>query len=308
LSVESGEIKVKDLPVKAVDGISIHAKLFCGVGALKAVIIVCHGFSESIGGYREVARFFVENGCACAVFDQRGHGETVEKRGRKGKPSYGVIPNYGSLLSDISSIKDLLKHAYPNVPLVLYGHSMGGNIAASYLIKVNQNDFACAVLETPWLRLYKPKPSAIVWLANILGGINPRFAIINKLKPEDIARDVKKNNEPGEDKYNHCRISLRLFAGITAAGEFAIENAGKLTIPVLLACAGNDLIVCPKAIREMGGKSNANVEFVEYRNAYHAIHNDIDSEKFLRDMMNFIDRLILPQAPTPTKGTQGSRA
>jgi alpha-beta hydrolase superfamily lysophospholipase len=78
-----------------------------------------------------------------------------------------------------------------------------------------------------------------------------------------------------------------MYNGIAAAGEYALQNAARITVPVLLLCAGEDKIVSPKAIREFSSNMNGNVTFIEYPDAYHHLHLDIISAKVLREILSF---------------------
>lgn len=273
----------KKLNITANDGTAINAKLVLPPGEPKGAVMICHGFGEHMAMYQEAAEVFVSAGYAAVPFDQRGHGEACSKK------TYGVIPGYDSFLDDLDAVKKGVLHAYPGIPLFLYGHSMGGNIAVNYLLERGQQDITAAILETPWLRLTNPIPRPVVHLARGLGKISRRLAIINKLEINDISRDEERRASFQNDRLYHNRISLRMFAGITDAGERAIQNADKLTIPVLLACAEMDKIVSPDAVREFGKRANSNVVLKPYPQAYHALHNDLVRDVFYRDVLAFLD-------------------
>lgn len=277
----------RKLNLIAKDGASINAAVFHADSKPKGVLIVCHGFGEHIGSYQELAQYMTDRGYACIIFDQRGHGE-MNYADDVRKNYFGIIPGYESFLDDIDVVRDEASSLYPETPLVLYGHSMGGNIAANYLLKKEQNSFACAILETPWLRLFKPVAPPVVALSKVFGRLNHKWAIVNKLALDDITRDKKRAAEIGKDKLYHNRISFRMFSGITDAGEYAVKNAGKISIPTLLICADGDKIVCPKAVKEFKDSTEANVILKSY-DAYHSVHNDIIKEKFYNDAIAFLD-------------------
>lgn len=270
------------LKITARDGSAIQATLISPSMNPKGVLIICHGFGEHTAMYQEVADVFAAADYASILYDQRGHGERCDSR------AYGIIPGYDSFLQDIDAVKKEAVRLYQDTPLILYGHSMGGNIAVGYLLEKGQEGFAAAVLESPWLRLYRSFPRPVVFLARTLGKISPKLAIVNKLNIGDISRDTERTGMFEQDPLYHNRISFRMFTGIHDAGERAIKDAGKLTIPVWLASAGMDKIVSSKATREFGDRANANVVFKQYE-AYHSIHNDIVREDYYRDVTEFLD-------------------
>jgi alpha-beta hydrolase superfamily lysophospholipase len=74
---------------------------------------------------------------------------------------------------------------------------------------------------------------------------------------------------------------------MAAAGEYAIQNAARITVPVLLLCAGQDKIVSPTAIREFSRITNENVTFIEYPDGYHYLHLDIIGDDVLGEILSF---------------------
>ena len=279
-------MEIKKITVKTKDGTNVKTKIFDVEGTPVGVVIISHGFGEYIDMYDPFIENLTKANYACVIFDQRGHGEdsNVAK-------TQGEIPGYEYFLDDIDAIRAKMDELYPQVPVILYGHSMGGNIVASYLINRNQAAFAGAVLETPWLRLYKPMPKVLEGLAKVLGDISSKFAKVNELRRHEVVRPLAGHKTITDFPHYHNRISFRLFAGVTKAGEYAIANAKKITIPTMLICANNDMVVCPEAIKEFGANANSNVELKVYDDAYHAIHADLASVRYIPDLIEFLNKL-----------------
>jgi len=64
------------------------------------------------------------NDIAVVAVDLRGHGKTLGKR--------GVIRHYDDFRADIAALMESATGFYPDAPLILYGHSMGGGIVLDY--------------------------------------------------------------------------------------------------------------------------------------------------------------------------------
>ena len=281
----------KQVNISAIDGAEIFAELFAlKQQPQKGAVIIVHGFGEHTGGYHETAEKFSQAGYASIVFNQRGHG--MHAADKKSAKKQGIIPKYQAFLDDISSVAAYMKNEYPNLPVSLYGHSMGGNIVINYLFSNNTGDYKCAVLESPWLGLYREKGFLVNWLAIFLGFISPNIAIINKLNIDDITSDIIKANIMKNDPLYHNRISMRLFASIVKRGKYAEKNGAKITIPLYLAYAKNERIVCNRAINKFAGGGGANIKKYEYE-SNHAIHNDKIRETFFNDVIKFLDNCRL---------------
>ena len=279
--------------IKSADGVDIPLVVYnTDENHIKGVVIISHGFGEHSRCYEELAEHFTSNHYACVVFDQRGHGSLKTVPPERRAKMLGIIPGYDSFLDDIGSIVAALKQRSPTIPVILYGHSMGGNIILNYLLRRDQSNIACAVAEAPWLGLYKKVPAPVVLFAKIAGKLSGSLAIYNKLQASDITGDPERVEGYWKDPLYHNRISLRMFAGINDGCNFAINNAAGLSIPLFIGAANHDRIVSNKAIRAFVEAGAPGLVLKEYE-SHHAIHNDISREEFFRDVIAFLDSYIL---------------
>jgi len=246
----------------------------------KAVIQFVHGFGEHSGRYAELGERFCSKNIAFVMHDQRGHGQTPGKR--------GVAPSYDRLLDDVGEVRDRIGELYPDTPVIIYGHSMGGNIAANYLISRTQKRHVCAVIGSPWLRLYNPFPAVVMAFAGVVGKITSNLSVVNKVNIQTLTHDAEFVQKTSEDPMYHGNLSLRLFTQITMRGEHAIANAKLITLPSLILNAGEDKLVSPEAIREFYGNCGSNVILKEYEGLYHELHNELEREQIFEDVYGFI--------------------
>ena len=275
--------------IEAHDGISLRVARFEPQNKPVGIVHIIHGFGEGLAHYKEIAGFFVANGYACIVHDQRGFGEMPDMAPRQKKKARGVIPGYVYLLEDIKTLRSKIETWHPGVPVILFGHSMGANIAANYLLKYPDNklQYSKAILEAPWLRLHRPLPKFTTSLARLIGRASGKFTIQARLNLNDISRNTDIIKTLGNDGVYHNRMSLRLYAEVVEAGEYALTNAAKITLPTLLLCPGADKIVCPEAIREFSARAGKNVNLVEYPDAYHCLHADIVNVEVMATVLDF---------------------
>ena len=227
--------------IKAKDKINNIPTIIYGIEktSAKGIVIISHGFGEHAARYEEFAMFLTKANYICVSFEQRGHGNLFEDSAKKRKEKQGIIPNYQTFLDDIDMVVTEMKLRFPRIPLVLFGHSMGGNIALNYLLKHNQNDFSCAILESPWLGLYKEVNPVVVYIAKLFSSVSTKMAIINKLSLDEVTGDKEKAKEIETDPLYHNRISFRMFSGIKDGCDTALNNASRLSIPIYLAAAKN---------------------------------------------------------------------
>jgi alpha-beta hydrolase superfamily lysophospholipase len=263
------------------DGKKLHLTVFSPDGKpCRGSMLFVHGFGEHAGRYEDISRFFTQKGLACYVHDLRGHGNTPGKR--------GVVRSYDTLLDDVDEIRQLIL-AERSGPVVLYGHSMGGNIAISYLLGRNTQSIRCAVLSSPWLRISVPVPRPVVIALIKVSRLLPDLSLRSKLALHFLTHDEEIVKKTAEDSLYHNVMGIRLFDGVTNAGEAAIESAHRLKQPALLMTAGDDHIVSLAAIREFAGKTGENVVFHIWPDAYHELHNELNRGQILSYAWEFIE-------------------
>ncbi len=94
------------------------------------VVQIAHGMAEWAGRYNDFAEKLVEAGYIVYAHDHRGHGNTV-----KDISSIGYLgkDSFNGMIEDIKLINDLIREKHPNLPIILFGHSMGSFLAQGYI-------------------------------------------------------------------------------------------------------------------------------------------------------------------------------
>ncbi|MBU2513686.1 alpha/beta hydrolase [bacterium] len=98
---------------------------------IKAVVQLSHGMAEHITRYEGFAKYLNDNGYAVYGNDHRGHGKTA-----------GVMENVGyfsdkdgfkKVVMDMFRLTRIIKEKHPDLPVYLFGHSMGSLLARNYI-------------------------------------------------------------------------------------------------------------------------------------------------------------------------------
>jgi alpha-beta hydrolase superfamily lysophospholipase len=100
------------------------------VDAPRGVVLISHGASEHCGRYDRFARALNAAGFAAVALDHRGHGHTAPSvpRGVMG-PGGGM-----AVVDDIHELRTAARSEFgSDVPVFLFGHSLGTLIALAYL-------------------------------------------------------------------------------------------------------------------------------------------------------------------------------
>lgn len=124
----------------------------------RAVVQVNHGLAEHAGRYARFADFLAARGFHVYAHDHRGHGATTAP---DAPPRRFALENGAEkVIADVAAVHDLIAREHPGLPVVLFGHSMGGLIALNFLF-----DHADRVR------------AAAIWNANFSAGLAGRAAL-----------------------------------------------------------------------------------------------------------------------------------
>lgn len=93
----------------------------------RATLLICHGMVEHSKRYRELAATMAEHGFEVYAHDHRGHGETKSTDAPLGRFADGAGAD--AVIADVKAMRDMASRENSDLPIILFGHSMGGLIA-----------------------------------------------------------------------------------------------------------------------------------------------------------------------------------
>jgi len=238
-----------------------------------ATTIIVHGFGEHISRYEHVAQHFLKENISVIGVDLTGHGNSGGKKGHVNSIAdfYACIDNMVDHVRQEEEIK---------LPLILYGHSMGGNIVLNYLLSNEQNQFCCALATSPWLQL-AIQPTAIqLFLAKTMNKIYPSLPQTADLDFKDISSVVEVQKDYENDPLNHDKISVRLFNEIYQHGLRAIDKAASIKIPLLITHGDDDKITSMAGSKEFAA-ANPQATLKIWPGLRHETHNEHNKEEVI---------------------------
>lgn len=112
---------------------SIHALKCVPDSKPRAVVQIAHGIAEHIERYRPFMEFLANNGFVVAGNDHLGHGKSIRVPAEQG--FFAEKDGWWRVVDDMDKLHDIMSKAYPELPYVLFGHSMGSFLTRTYLIK-----------------------------------------------------------------------------------------------------------------------------------------------------------------------------
>src|SRR4030095_7461902 len=145
---------------------------------IRADVLLTHGRGEYSLRYGHVAAAMGRRRLRLITYDLRGHGYSEGRR--------GDVPSYDALLEDLESVLQGTRGC--DVPLFLFGHSLGGQITINFLLR-RPTPCRGAVISSPYLRLaFAPKRWRIS-VANLLRPLWPTFTQTTPIAFSRLSRD-----------------------------------------------------------------------------------------------------------------------
>ncbi len=128
------------------DGLLLDTLMIKPEDAPKAIVQLVHGMAEYKERYVPFMEYLAERGYICIIHDHRGHGESV-----KTPDDYGYLYDASgvALVEDAHQVTEMIKEEYPNLPLYLFGHSMGSLVVRSYTKKYDDELSGLIVCGSP---------------------------------------------------------------------------------------------------------------------------------------------------------------
>lgn len=267
---------------KTAQGISIYAQGWQPEGDIKATILIIHGLGEHGGRYADAAAHFVKYGYASLAMDHHGHGKTSGKKGH--------VANYEYFWDEADALLAEAKKRYPGKPVFVWGHSMGGNIALSYML--GRKPAIKGLIGTgSFIKLAFEPPALLLAIGRITRKLMPGFIQHNQVKPEDLSHDPAVVEAYKKDPLVGHSISSELGLSLLERGHELFDFKGEVPCPVLLMHGKEDHLTSPLGTETFGRQAKGDVTVKMWDGMYHEIHNEVGKEEVLEYMRAWMERV-----------------
>ena len=170
------------------DGVTIHGTCMIPeqpIGILQMV----HGMSEHEGRYHSFMHRMAEKGYITLMHDNRGHGKSVQTEDDLG---YCYASGAKGFVEDIYMVTKRIRREYPELPLVLYGHSMGSLAVRAYLRGHDDAIDGLVISGCPGYNDAVPFGKFLVKLMMLVRGVRYRSSLIQTMTLGGFDRKFRK--------------------------------------------------------------------------------------------------------------------
>lgn len=235
-----------------------------------AVIAMVHGQGEHIGRYNHVAEWYHRHGFAVTGFDQQGYGQSGGSRGH----ARGI----NSWMDDIELFLQKTTEIYPNIPVFLYGHSMGGAEVLYYCL--NRKPALTGLIATsPLIRLAFVTPWLKVLAGKIMRRLMPALTLPTGLAAHFISHDPAVVHAYQNDSLVHGKVSASGGLSLLEMSDWLDHCAPEFQVPTLVMHGGDDRITSAQASAAFCARAKGDVTWREWDGLWHEMHNEPQKEE-----------------------------
>lgn len=291
----------------------IHYCRWLPEGEVKAVVQFVHGIGEHILRYDDFAQYLNSLGIGVVAEDHMGHGESM-KTGTQGYFAGGWF----AAVADTYALLQKTREVFPDVPYVIFGHSMGSFMTRTLIAKYPESGISGAVIcGSNWMGkpvLVAGKAAAGMFCKKV-GERNPSqtldqivFGSYNKrvehkrTKYDWLTRDDKIVDAYAADSKCGFVASVGLLrdmlAGMTYNQRPETLAAMKKDLPVYIVAGGDDPVGdygagVRKLDKEFRKAGMEQVELKIYPLCRHEIHNELNRREVYEDFKEWLERNVL---------------
>lgn len=282
------------------DGTTLRTLHWAPVGEPWAVALVVHGLGEHAGRYETVAAALTGAGIDVYGYDHRGFG------GSSGFRAY--VDDWSQFHDDLAARVVAARTERPGLPLVMYAHSLGGLIAAGYVLPgagaVDRPMPDLLVLSAPGIDARQPGWKKA--LAGILRGVTPKMRLANGLAEDGLSHDPSVQAKMDADPLCIDKSTVRFAAAAfdeQARLQARLPGLAAMPMPTYVLHGSADPIVPVDVTAVLEGKRNVTRRVHE--GLRHECHHEPEQAEVLAEVVAWI-RAHVRTAPAVGSPVAGS--
>lgn len=264
------------------DGVTIYRQVWWPDAEPVGAVVLVHGVGEHSGVYGNIVGPMVDAGFAVFAHDHRGHG-------RSGGPRVHV-DSWSQYRDDLAANVAIARESVGDVPLTIYGHSMGSIVVLEYLLGTTSEIDSVIISGVATEPNGVAKPYLIA-LAKALTRVAPRVSADLHIRNESLTRDPAVIEAYRNDPLRHGRATVRWGTEMLAATDRVKAGFTAIDLPVLVVHGEADPLNCEQGARHLHeGLPNAEKRLCIYPGVLHEPHADLEHERLAADVVDWLTR------------------
>ena len=259
-------------------------------------VILLHRGHEHSGRLAELGQQFAVAGYQVFAWDARGNGRS------------GGIKDHAESVTELErDLNDFVQLVIGQTGIaiedtLMVASSIGAVLAAAWVHDYAPN-IRGMILGTPALRirLYMPFAIPSLKVARALGVMS---RVSSYVKAQVLTHDKQAQQAYNADPLISNSISTDLLIDTHATGQRLLDDAGAITVPTFVLCAGKDYVVDKQAERDFYEAINTtNKRWQLYPDSYHAIFHETNKADVFDDCIEFAEQVFSKDVKAPDLST-----
>jgi len=253
----------------------------------RAVVVLQHGYAEYaeryITSHHNVINHLVASGYIVYAMDLWGHGSSPGTRG---------VVHIGKAIQDHLELRKLANEQHPDLPIILFGHSLGGLVTAGSTT-ADQTNVKAVLLTGP--AFVEPLPYIARLAAGVVTRIIPKWSIPGRKGAlEGLTRDTKEIEKFRDDPLVHNdAISFLLAATALDAMQDILAGMENWTVPTMVLHGNEDSYCDWKASEKfVKGIKSEDKTFGVYEEGRHELLHDLEGDAVLERVLEWIGKHV----------------
>jgi alpha-beta hydrolase superfamily lysophospholipase len=253
-------------------------------GDTKAVLAIIHGYADHGARYAHVMGALAEHGIGSVAIDLRGHGRAQGPR--------GFCVRFDEFLDDASELRRLVEARAKGAPMLLFGHSFGGLVAASSALE-DPKPWKGLALSAPFFGLGLEVPRLKLLAGKVASRVYPKLGLPSGLAGKDMTHDDARARAYDADPLVFKNATARWFTEATGAQERALASASRLKLPLYMTLGTADKVASGAAAKRFfDAAGSADKTWDPREGLFHEVLN----EPSWKDIVDTLARWVLAHA------------
>ncbi|MCR4925259.1 MAG: alpha/beta hydrolase [Clostridiales bacterium] len=279
---------------------------------VRAVVQIAHGMAEHIERYTDFANYLCSKGFAVFMNDHLGHGKSISDESELGY--FGEKDGYRDIVNDMKTLSDIAKTEYPDIPFIIFGHSMGSFLARSYCEKYGALIDGAVFSGTSGSNPATPLAIKLASFVAKQKGSHYRSDFINTLAFGNYNKrfegrtpfDWLTRDENIVDKYiedPHCGFLFTaagfkdLFSLLKSVSSKSWYESIPYSLPILLISGAVDPVGdyskgVAQVYKDLKDSGHKDVTLKLYDNSRHEVLNEISKDVVFADVADWISKVV----------------
>ena len=298
----------KEFELQVGNDVALKGYIYEPEQEIKGIIQICHGMAEHIKRYDDFMQFLCNNNFVVIGYDQRGHGMTagsVEKCGYMDDSD-----NIEVLVHDVHKVNNYIKELYPNLPIYLFGHSMGSFVSQRY-VELYDNEIDGLILSGSsynkglkinmgnWLASLITKIKGRTYISRLinnlsLGSYNKKFKDA-KTEVDWLSREHENNIKYIEDEYCGMIFTVSFFKDLTNTFSLIASDLELINndLPIYIMSGDSDPVGdfgkgTTKLFNNLKKVGINDLTLKLYKDGRHEMLNEINKEEVYNNILDWI--------------------